>query len=280
MEYYEITFKTTPTSETINDVLCALAGEAGCESFIPNNEGLTAYAQQKLFDEDMLKSYLEFFPIENVTVEYSIKEAENKDWNQEWEENSFQPIIIGNECVVHGSNHTDVPIAKYNIKINPRLAFGSGHHQTTGMMMKRLLSDDIQQKKVLDMGCGTCILGILALMRGAESLVAIDIDEWSVENSIENLKLNNIQHNAEVLLGDATLLNDMHFDLILANINRNILLADMERYVKCLNANGTLYMSGFYTEDIPLIKGKGEELGLTFIDKLEDDNWACVKLKK
>lgn len=278
MRYKEIQIKTDPSTEVINDILCAICGEAGCESFLPQDDGIIAYAQDNLLDEETLKNLLDFFPIDNVQISYIVNDVAHQDWNEEWEKNSFEPIVIGNECVVHGSNHTDIPLCTYDILINPRLAFGSGHHQTTRMMMNRLLQMDLLGKSVLDMGCGTCILGILAKMRDAERLVGIDIDEWSVENSKENLELNKI--DAEILLGDATLLNNYHFDVILANINRNILLADMKRYVDCLNDKGILLMSGFYIDDIHLIREEGERLGLIFVDHIEDDNWACVKLVK
>lgn len=278
MDYFEIKINTTPSSDIITDVLSALAGEAGCESFIPETNGLTAYAQQNIFDKGILEENLSNFPIENVLISYEIKVAENKDWNAEWEQNSFQPIVIGNECVVHSMSHTDYPVAKYDIIINPKLAFGSGHHQTTSMMMQRILDMDIKGLDVLDMGCGTSILGILAKMCGANHLTAIDIDQWSVDNSKEHFILNNID-DAVVLLGDATLLTDMKFDVILANINRNILLNDMAKYVACLNPSGALLMSGFYTEDIPLIQQEAERLGLTYLDSMVQDNWACLKFK-
>lgn len=277
MKYYEIIIKTNPSSEVINDVLCALAGDAGCESFVAVDQGLIAYAQVDLLDEDALRTSLDFFPIPDVEITLQVQEAENKDWNQEWEQNSFQPIVIGNQCVVHSTAHTEVPATTYDITINPRLAFGSGHHQTTSMMMQRLLNESVQGMQVLDMGCGTCILGILALMRGASHLVAIDIDEWSVENAQENLTLNNL-YGAEVLLGDASLLHGYSFDLILANINRNILLTDMHRYVSCMHKGSMLFLSGFYTEDIPMLTARANELGLHHIDTLETDKWACIKL--
>lgn len=279
MKYYIVSITTTPQSETITDIVNALAAEAGCESFESTDNGVNAYVQQSLFDEETLKENFAYFPIEGVEIQYTVEEAEDKDWNEEWEKNYFQPIVIGNECVIHSTFHKDIPQAKYDIIINPQMAFGTGHHQTTSLMIGELLKVDLTGMKGLDMGCGTSILAILASMRGAKKMTAIDIDDWCISNSKDNFQLNNIS-NINVFQGDANSLVDMDFDFVLANINRNILLNDMHSYVNCMHKGSFILMSGFYTEDIPYIKAEGERLGLTFEYFQQKDNWACVKLTK
>lgn len=279
MKYFEIKFKTEPSSEVISDILSAFAAEAGCESFVTEDDGLTAYVQQSLFQEEILKSLLEGFPVPDVKIDYSITEAEDKDWNEEWEKNYFQPIIIDDQCVIHSTFHKNVPKAKYDIIINPQMAFGTGHHETTSLMLGELLQADLEGKVVLDMGCGTSILAIMASKRGAKAVTAIDIDDWCISNSKDNFKLNNIT-NINVFQGDANSLIDMDFDVVIANINRNILLQDMHRYVACMHPGSCIYMSGFYVQDIPQIRAEGERLGLTFQHFKEKNNWCVVKFIK
>ncbi|MGE0015941.1 MAG: 50S ribosomal protein L11 methyltransferase [Bacteroides sp.] len=277
MKYLEFIFKTEPCSEAVNDVLAATLGEVGFESFVDSESGITAYIQQELYREELLKASLEDFPIENVSIGYTWSEAEDKDWNEEWEKNFFQPIVIGNRCVIHSTFHQDVPQAEYDIVINPQMAFGTGHHETTSLIISELLDADLTGKTVLDMGCGTSILAILASMRGADALLAVDIDSWCVNNSIENIALNHI-NNIEVELGDAATLNGKGpFDVVIANINRNILLHDMAAYVACMKPQAELYMSGFYAEDVPLIREKAESLGLHFTHSKSQNNWTAVK---
>ena len=257
--------------------MAATLGEVGFESFVDSESGITAYIQQELYREELLKASLEDFPIENVSIGYTWSEAEDKDWNEEWEKNFFQPIVIGNRCVIHSTFHQDVPQAEYDIVINPQMAFGTGHHETTSLIISELLDADLKGKTVLDMGCGTSILAILASMRGADALLAVDIDSWCVNNSIENIALNHI-NNIEVELGDAATLNGKGpFDVVIANINRNILLHDMAAYVACMKPQAELYMSGFYAEDVPLIREKAESLGLRFTHSKSQNNWTAVK---
>ena len=277
MKYFEVTFTTSPCNETVNDVVSALAGEIGFESFVEWENGVQAYIQQNLFDEEALKSMVADFPLPNTTVEYTIAEAEDKDWNEEWEKNFFQPIVIGDRCCIHSTFHKDTPQTEYEILINPQMAFGTGHHETTSSIISELLEADLQGKSVLDMGCGTSILAILASMRGADPITAIDIDDWCVNNSRDNIALNGI-NNITVEWGDANLLKGRApFDVIIANINRNILLADMAQYAACMHPGSELFMSGFYVEDIPVIQEKAESLGMEFIHHREKNNWAAVK---
>jgi ribosomal protein L11 methyltransferase len=278
MNYFEINFFINPFEEYISDVLISELGEIGFDSFVSTETGLDAYALETAFDEAKLKNLLSDFPFE-ASIDYKVTQIESKNWNEEWEKHYFEPIVIGNECVIHSSFHKNVPKAKYDIVIDPKMAFGTGHHETTSLVIGRLLQMDLQDKTLLDMGCGTAVLAILAAMRGAKDIVAIDIDTWCTENSIENIAMNNIR-DIDVQLGGAELLAGLHFDIVLANINRNILLADMEQYAACLSTGGELYMSGFYVQDIPLIEAEANRNGLTLIDYHEKNNWVAVKTVK
>ena len=280
MKYFEFVFRTHPCTETVNDVLAAVLGEAGFESFMECEGGLTAYIQQSLCDETSIKNAIADFPLPDTEITYTYTEAEDKDWNEEWEKNFFQPIVIGDRCVIHSTFHHDVPKAEYDIVINPQMAFGTGHHETTSLIIEELLDSELKDKSLLDMGCGTSILAILARMRGARPCTAIDIDEWCVRNSIENIELNGVNEIA-VSQGDASSLTGKGpFDIIIANINRNILLNDMPAYVNVLKDNGYLIMSGFYTEDIPVIREKAELLQLTYQSNKVKDNWTAVIFHK
>lgn len=278
MKYFEVTFSVNPCNETITDILSALTAEIGFESFVECEGGMQAYIQQSLFDEEALKNIIADFPIPDTKITYTITEPEDKDWNEEWEKNFFQPIVIEDRCVIHSTFHKDYPKAEYDIVINPQMAFGTGHHETTSSILGELLDADLKGKSVLDMGCGTSILAILASMRGADPVTAIDIDDWCVNNSRDNIALNNI-NNITVELGDASLLEGRKpFDVIIANINRNILLNDMAAYTACMHKGSEIYMSGFYVQDIDAIRSKGESLGLKFVHYREKNNWAAVKL--
>jgi len=280
MKYLEVIFHTQPCSETVNDILAALCGEIGFESFMEAEDGVKGYVQEPLYNEEALRNILETFPIKDTEISYQVIPQEDKDWNEEWEKHFFQPIIIENRCVIHSSFHKNTPHAEYDILINPQMAFGTGHHETTCLILTELLETELKEKSLLDMGCGTSILAILASMRGANPITAIDIDDWCVSNSKDNIRLNHIS-NIEVELGDASSLSGRApFDVIIANINRNILLNDMAQYVSCMHSGSEIYMSGFYVEDIPSIRAKGEELGLRFIHYKEKNRWAAVKLTK
>ena len=278
MNYIEVKFHIIPYEEYISDLLIAELGEIGFESFVPSEEVLEAYISQSNFDEPKLKNVMDNFEFD-VKIEYKITPIADKNWNEEWEKNYFEPIVIGNDCVIHSSFHKDIPKAKYDIVIDPKMAFGTGHHETTSLVIDQILSMDLADKSLLDMGCGTAVLAILAAMRGAKKLLAIDIDTWCTENSIENIAMNNVD-GIKVELGGAELLEGLHFDIILANINRNILLADLEKYAACLSVGGELYMSGFYTQDIPLIEAEANRNGLKLISYQEKNNWVVVKTVK
>lgn len=280
MKYFEVTLTAQPCNETVTDILAAVLGEIGFESFVECEGGLQAYVQQQLFDEEQLKQALADFPLPGTALTYTLAEPEDKDWNAEWEKNFFQPIVIEGRCVIHSTFHKDYPQAAYDIVINPQMAFGTGHHETTSSILSELLDADLEGKSVLDMGCGTSILAILARMRGAAPVTAIDIDDWCVNNSRDNIALNGLDR-ITVELGDASLLEGRQpFDVIIANINRNILLADMPRYVERMNPGGTLLMSGFYVEDIPVLQAEAERLGLHFVHHRENNRWAALRFTR
>lgn len=279
MNYNEVLFKVDPFSETNTDVLAAMLGEIGYESFVVENDRMKAYVADKLYDEEVLKQTLAEFPLE-AEISYEVNVIEQKNWNEEWEKNYFKPIIIGNDCVIHSTFHTDIPEAKYDILIDPKMAFGTGHHETTSQMLTEILNFDFTGKSVLDMGCGTAVLAILAAKKGASPVRAIDIDDWVCDNANENIRLNDTA-DIEVQCGDASLLEDGRtYDVIFANINRNILLNDLHVYAKCMHPGSVLFMSGFYVEDIPAIQEEAEKQGLSFDHHREKNRWVAVQFKK
>lgn len=279
-DYTKIEFKVTPNEEVATDVLAALLAEVGFESFVPNEEGLEAYVPHNLYDESNITAVVENFPIEGYTITYNSEFIEGEDWNAEWEKNYFQPIVLGEECVIHSTFHTDVPKARYDILIDPKMAFGTGYHQTTCHMLRAILASDMNGKSVLDMGCGTALLAILARKHGATDVVAIDIDEFAYENAKENVVLNNTP-DIEVRLGGAEAIKeDDSFDYVIANINRNILLADMVNYVRCMHPGSQIFISGFYTEDMEVLKEEAARHGLRYIGYAEDNRWAMMRFEK
>ncbi|MGL4291987.1 MAG: 50S ribosomal protein L11 methyltransferase [Bacteroidales bacterium] len=279
MNYNEVQFNLVPFSETATDVLAALLGEIGYESFVVENESMKAYVTEKAYDENLLKQMVAEFPFE-VKISYTVSMIEQKNWNEEWEKNYFQPIIIGNDCVIHSTFHTDIPEAKYDILIDPKMAFGTGHHETTSQMLTEILDYDFQNKSVLDMGCGTAVLAILAAKKGADPVRAIDIDDWVCDNAVENAKLNETE-NIEIQCGDASLLEDGRtYDVIFANINRNILLNDLNSYAKCMHEGSVIFMSGFYVEDIPAIQAEAERQGLKLHHFRDKNRWVAIRFDK
>ena len=278
MTYIQVNFSFDFGNEAVGDVLSAQLADIGFESFVSVENGLEAFVQASLFSEEVVNETLANFPLE-ADIHYSLKQIEDKNWNEEWEKHYFNPIIIDNRCCIHSSFHQLEGDFQHRILIDPKMAFGTGHHQTTLLILREILSMNVAKKSVLDMGCGTAVLAILAAMRGATPVLAIDIDEWAYNNALENSRLNGTE-TIRVLLGGAELLGDETFDVIFANINRNILLQDIPAYVKVLNKGGTLIMSGFYTEDIPLIRAKSEEYGLVFSHFMELDKWVMVKFNR
>ena len=277
MQYLEVTFTVSPISETANDIIAALAAELGFESFVESEQGTIGYVPISQYDEQALSEALADFPMPDTKVAFTTCEMEDKNWNEEWEKHFFEPIVVDSRCVIHSTFHKDYPKADFDIIINPQMAFGTGHHQTTRLIISYLLDIELGGKTVLDMGCGTSILAILASMRGAKALTAIDIDEWCVNNSIDNLALNGID-NIKVFQGDASsLASEGPFDVIIANINRNILLADMQYYVARMNQGGEIYFSGFYESDLPMIQTEAERLGLRYISHRVEKDWTAAQ---
>ena len=277
MKYLEVTFNVSPASETANDIIAALAADLGFESFVESPQGTIGYVPINLYDEKALREAMTDFPMSDTSITFTICEMEDKNWNEEWEKHFFEPIVVDSRCVIHSTFHKDYPKADFDIIINPQMAFGTGHHQTTRLIISYLLDINLQEKIVLDMGCGTSILAILASMRGAKQLTAIDIDEWCVNNSIDNLELNHID-NIKVFQGDASsLASEGPFDIIIANINRNILLADMQHYVARMNQGGEIYFSGFYESDLPMIQAEAERLGLRYLSHRTEKEWTAAQ---
>jgi ribosomal protein L11 methyltransferase len=270
--YLGFHFKVEP-KELGSEILIAELGELPFESFIDSDYGIVAYIQKPFYTEAILED-LFILKSPEFTISYTIEEIDQVNWNEEWEKN-FEPIDVDGNCHVRAPFHPKTD-AEFDVIIEPKMSFGTGHHETTHMMIQHLLEIDVTGMKTLDMGCGTAILAILAEMKGAQPIDAIDIDNWCYLNSIENAERNNCQH-ITVYEGDAALLKDKKYDLIIANINRNILLNDMQSYVECLNSKGTLLLSGFYEEDIPFIDSSCTEKGLTYVKKLQKNNWVSLK---
>lgn len=264
---------TVEPKELGSEILIAELGELPFESFIDSDFGIVAYIQKAFYTETILED-LFILKSPEFTISYTIEEIDQVNWNEEWEKN-FEPIDVDGNCHVRAPFHPKTN-AEFDIVIEPKMSFGTGHHETTHMMIQHLLEMDITGMKTLDMGCGTAILAILAEMKGAQLIDAIDIDNWCYLNSIENAERNNCR-NISVYEGDATLLKDKKYDLIIANINRNILLNDMQSYVDCLNSKGILLLSGFYEEDIPFIDASCIDKGLSYVKKFQRNNWVSLK---
>jgi ribosomal protein L11 methyltransferase len=273
--YIAYHFKIQP-KEPASEILIAELGNIGFESFVETEEGITAYIQQKDWFETILdKIYV--LQSKEFEISYSKEIIKQVNWNSEWEKN-FNPIQVDGIVSVRAPFHEN-PNLKYDIVIEPKMSFGTGHHETTHMMIQHLLTLDLKNKKVLDMGCGTGILAILAEMKGAKPIDAIDNDNWCYANSLENVARNNC-HEITVFEGDASLLKDKNYDVIIANINRNILLNDIRFYTNCLAINGTLLLSGFYKEDIPIINEEVSKYGLKLDKTIERNNWVALKYLK
>jgi len=278
MEYKKITIGIAPFEDWLRDILTSQFAEIGFDSFVDTTTGFEAYIPSEQCDKGKLNAVLDEFS-EDFSFDVKSEVIEDQNWNEEWEKNYFKPLVVANECVVRAPFHTDYPKLKYEIVIEPNMAFGTGNHETTTMMLEYILETDFRNKKVLDMGCGTGILGILASMKGADSITAIDIDKWSYEGTLENARFNSVS-NIDVKLGDAALLGNEQFDVIFANIQRNVLLNDLAAYDKVLNNGGTIIMSGFYENDKPAIKEKAESLGLKDADFKEMNKWVAYSFKK
>ena len=300
MKYFEVEFTILPFSTDAADLLAAIAGEAGFETFEETSTGLKGYIQQDLLDVSTLQTSLNDFPFEGISISYDIRPAEDRDWNEQWEQEGFEPIVVkcgmrnvegemwNEECpviVIHDGRHLPevMPTGAIPIEIDAKLAFGTGTHETTRMICSELISFHIPHStfhkiRVLDCGTGTGILSICALKLGAAEAIGYDIDEWSVDNARHNAVINQVDDRFTSLQGDASILNKVegNFNLVLANINRNILLADMESFRGKMAPGASLILSGFYTEDCEMLIEKAKTLGLKLTKQKEDQNWACL----
>lgn len=270
--YIGYEFTVTPLQPGV-EILIAELGYAGFESFVENDYGVTAYIQKEEWQEAILED-VQILNSEEFKIDYSFSEIEQTNWNAEWEKN-FNPIIVDDICAVRAPFH-DKFDTEYDIIIEPKMSFGTGHHETTHMMIQHILKNEFTNKSVLDMGCGTGVLAILAKMKGAKTVDAVDYDNWCYINSLENVERNNCK-DINVIEGDAAVLKGKKYDVIIANINRNILLQDMQTYIACLNENGMLFLSGFYNDDIPVIQAECEKYMLKYNEKLERNQWVALK---
>lgn len=282
MKYTEVTFTIEPYNEAVSDALIAELGTIGYDGFSCTEEGFIAYIPTKDYDPAAIPTlqFMQYFS-ERFRVSATSQEIEDQDWNKIWEEN-FTPIVVDNRIQVRAGFHQQIPGIEYDIIIEPKMSFGTGHHSTTALMLRTILEQagHIKDKRVLDMGCGTGILSIMAAKVGAREVTGIDIDDWAYNNAMENIRNNNM-NNIAIKIGNASLLkNEQPFDMILANINRNILLNDMEYYVAKLNTNGYLIMSGFYLKDLPMIQEKANTLGLKYLNYHEDKQWVAASFYK
>lgn len=279
-DYVELRINLDPMpGSDATDLLAGMLGDIGFESFVPDETGITAYVAVGLWDEATVKETLADFPYPcRLECKHSV--IEGRDWNEEWERNYFQPIVVGNECVVHSSFHTDIPEAKYDIVIDPKMAFGTGHHATTSLILEQLLSRKLEGLSVIDMGTGTGILAILAAMRGAHPVTGIEIDPFAQVNAVENVAINN-HPEIKIILGDASALEMVEpADVFIANINRNVITGDIDKYSARLVKGGTMLLSGFYVEDIPVVSEAAEKAGLKPTGYTERDRWTCLQLIK
>ena len=292
MRYFEVTCKIQPFSQDAADVLSASLAEIGFESFSQSDDGLLAYIQQSVWNEDKMQEVVQNFCLPEVKISYSKAEAPDEDWNQVWEEEGFQPVMVSDEIVVHDVKHADVPQVRYDILITPRLSFGTGSHETTRLILRTLAQLDLDGKHIIDAGTGTGILAIMAIKRGAASVFAYDTDEWSVENTKDNLLLNGIAYrdfkdlkdfkdlndlSVIVAIGDSSVLEGQEkADLLIANINRNILLQDLPRFAKAVKPKGQMILSGFYLEDAQALTEAAEKLGFSLLKTESEQEWAML----
>jgi ribosomal protein L11 methyltransferase len=275
MNYYELLFTTITTEDYQQDLLIGALGEIGFDTFEEVDLGFKAYIPADDFDQAKLDETLENYR-DMFTFSYDVTLIPQRNWNEVWESN-FEPIQINNEVFVRATFHEPKPEFKYEIVIDPKMAFGTGHHQTTAMMMALMLENDFAGKKVLDMGCGTGILAILAAKLGAEDITAVDYDMVCYESTIENAALNNV-NNIKALCGSKEVIPAEQYEIILANINRNILLDQMERYAEVLKPGGEIYFSGFYeSPDLDIITDEARKYNLKYIIHKKDKDWVAAK---
>jgi len=276
MNYTQISFKLNPDTTENREILVAMLSDLAFESFDESEDCVMGYIPGESVDLEEIKAITSLLPFSVATENEMIPD---KNWNEVWEKNYFKPLLIGNRCLVRAPFHTEFEPAEFELVIEPKMAFGTGNHETTTLVAEQILNMDLTGKTVLDMGCGTGILGMLASLKGAKNVTAIDIDTWSFESTVENARLNNIL-NLEAKLGDASLLGTETFEIIFANIHRNVIVNDLPVYESVLQSGGKLYLSGFYTHDMPDVKAKAESLGLVETGFQEKNNWVVYAFRK
>ena len=279
-DYYKLRLNLNPCSEDATDYLAALLADAGFESFVPDETGLDAYVKAECYDPAAVNTALADFPL-GCKIDVSAELVPGQDWNAEWEKNYFQPIVVDDKCVIHSSFHTGYPACEYDITIDPKMAFGTGHHSTTSLIIERLLAMPLHGKTVIDVGTGTGILAILAAMRGAAPVYGIEIDGFAYENALDNVAANS-HPEISLIHGDASALASLpQADVLIANINRNIITADISAYAAALKPGGTMMLSGFYLSDAPILAAAALPYGLTVADTAtKPDGWTSLMLTK
>ena len=278
-DYYKVKFTLAPCLAYECDILAALLADVGFESFEQTADGVDAFVKKELWDKDAVSEVIKLYDFE-AKIDFSEELVVGQDWNEEWEKHYFNPIVFEDKCVIHSSFHKDFPRLQYDIVIDPKMAFGTGHHETTSLMIKRILDAEMTGKSVLDMGTGTGVLAILSAMVGAANVVGVEIDPPAYENAVANAQLNG-HPEIDLRLGCAeTVTESNSFDFVLANINRNIITADIDRYASALKAGGEMMLSGFYVDDVPVVEAAANKCGLERVSVIEKNRWANLQLVK
>ena len=278
-DYYKVKFTLAPCLAYECDILAALLADVGFESFEQTDDGIDAFVKKELWDKDAVSEVIKLYDFE-AKIDFSEELVVGQDWNEEWEKHYFNPIVFEDKCVIHSSFHKDFPRLQYDIVIDPKMAFGTGHHETTSLMIKRILDAEMTGKSVLDMGTGTGVLAILSAMVGAANVVGVEIDPPAYENAVANAQLNGHPEIDLRLGGAETVAESNSFDFVLANINRNIITADIDRYASALKAGGEMMLSGFYVDDVPVVETAANKCGLERVSVIEKNRWANLQLVK
>ncbi len=281
-DYIQVNINFNPINDIETDILNALLCDNGFESFVATETGVSAFIKKELYRDDIVNSAISQYPFTSI-IKWSHELIVGQDWNEEWEKNYFKPMVIAGKCVIHSSFHTDYPKMEYDITIDPKMAFGTGHHSTTNLIVSELLSMNLSGYNILDVGTGTGILSIVSVLHGANKALGIEIDEAAYINALENIKLNNVDDNIEILNGDASLIKNLKplsFNIVLANINRNVIINDIDKYSSALKEKGKMLLSGFYINEVPLIEEVANRFSLTIEQVKEDNNWAMIMLSK
>ncbi|MBS7411251.1 MAG: 50S ribosomal protein L11 methyltransferase [Muribaculaceae bacterium] len=278
-DYYKVKFTLAPCLAYECDILAALLADVGFESFEQTDDGIDAFVKKELWDKDAVSEVIKSYDFE-ARIDFSEELVVGQDWNEEWEKHYFNPIVFEDKCVIHSSFHKDFPRLQYDIVIDPKMAFGTGHHETTSLMIKRILDAEMTGKSVLDMGTGTGVLAILSAMVGATNVVGVEIDPPAYENAVANAQLNGHPEIDLRLGGAETVAESNSFDFVLANINRNIITADIDRYASALKVGGEMMLSGFYVDDVPVVEAAANKCGLERVSVIEKNRWANLQLVK